>query len=165
MSVDFHIPKRQVISVPDLLQGAAERLAALTPPERLPSIAISQWIPEQCRGIQPTEIGNAQAIYRVELSGKTHVFLTYLVMPDRQVYLVTLNVGQPPLNILWAVAVAEAVCELGGTGIDDEGFISDGVVDSKGLLPPGRLSQLLRSNRRAVLDRAVKVLSEEEIDH
>jgi hypothetical protein len=67
---------------------------------------------------------------------------------------ITLNVGQPPLNVLWGVVVAEAVCELGGTGIDDEGFISDGAVDSEGLLPPGRLSQLLRRNRPAVLDDA-----------
>jgi hypothetical protein len=155
VSVDFHIPRRRSILVADLKRRARELLMLLGGPADVP-IGIRIAPEERSRHSEPQEVGEVEEGYRIDLGDKTHVLLTYFPSGPRQVYLVSLAVQRTPINVLWATVIGEAVCDLGGEGIDDEGFISDGAVDSEGLLPPGRLIQLLRRNRPTVLNDAVK---------
>jgi hypothetical protein len=160
MSVDLHIPKRAVITVSNLTRRVTELFDGFVGHNLVPLIVVRQFVKGNISEVEPRQVGDMDGVFRVDLPGKTHVFLTYLSDESRPVYLVTLNVGQPAINVLFGVIVAAATCELGGIGIDDEGFISDGIVNSEGLLSPGRLIQLLSEKRPAVFQAGLEAILE-----
>lgn len=147
MSVDFHIPKRAVIRVAEFKSRVQNLLGQVLP--QLCDTAIN--ISPQRPGIvvDLDAFGNATAIYRTELQGQEAVLLCYLGSDavHRETYLVGLDVGQRASNVVWGILVAEALCELGGIGIDDEGFVSH----HDGLLAPGQLLSILQSSEHGKL--------------
>lgn len=152
MSVDFHIPKRRSVAIADLRKRWLELCREILNFLPSPALEIYATWNNPTDAVAPLMddaalLGVTTGWYRVDLVNITQAYVSYLGLDagiSREVYGVRLGVGQLALNTAWSILGAEAMCELGGSEIEDEGFISSG----GGPLHCGDLLQCLKMTRR-----------------
>ena len=149
MSTDFHIGRRSSVDAAAFALRVGELVHDVLGLPSRPEVHLAVVGPE-ITGTRPApaRLEDLDPMLRVAVGGVSQTDVFYIKQKNRRgaegTFLVSLYPHKSSVHVVLSALVAEALCELGGFYVDDEGYLSEKPVE----LACGELLEILRSSAK-----------------